>query len=42
MCVLMFKVCECVNLLPGAVQMMRDDELCASTILSNNDSAAIA
>lgn len=31
-----------MHLLPGAVQMMRDDEFHASTLLSNNESAVIA
>lgn len=39
-------MCVCVHvkslLLPGAVQMMRDDELHASTLLSNNESGVIA
>lgn len=32
----------CVHLLPEAVQMMRDDKLHVSTLLSNNESAVIA
>lgn len=33
---------SCVPLLPEAEQMMRDHELHASTLLSNNESAVIA
>lgn len=33
---------QCEHLLPEAVQMMRDDDLHASTLLRNNESAVIA
>lgn len=37
-------VCKslCVTVMPAAVPLMRYDELCASNLLSNNESAVIA